>query len=423
MSATQTAPTSAPHAAGALATLRSEPAYARLLLGGFMSGIGDWFNTVALMGLLLRLTGSPLAIGVSLAIRSAPRLLLAPVAGTLADRAPRKWIVAVCDLLSALVALSFLLVTDASRVWIVWAGLTGLVILSAFRGPARTGVTPALVKPESLAGANALEGMSSGSVMLLGAAVGGAVSGWLGPGPAFIMNAASFAISALLTISVAIPRAAPSRSRGFMALREAPAIIQRSPPLRLLLTLAILWPVGGGATNTLITVYGVQVFHAGDRGIGTLYATIGVGLLLGGLIAPRFAQRPQLALAVAFVADGLAQVAASRAPILALAALGIGLSTVAAGIGNASASTVLMRESPPDAIGRVFAIQDALSSVTFTLSVLASGALLSVIQPRTLGALAGAIIALGGLLVALAARQTLLDGQIAVTRETGEVMA
>lgn len=400
---------SAPRATGALATLRAEPAYARLLLGGFISGVGDWFNTVALLGLLLRLTGSPLAVGASLAIRSAPRLLLAPLAGALADRAPRKLIVAICDILSALVALSFLLVTDASRVWLVWVALTALVTLSAFRGPARTGITPALVRPESLAGANALEGMASGSVMLLGAALGGVVSGWFGPGPAFVINAASFAISAALTLSVAVPRTPPSRSRGLAALVEAPAIIRRSPALRLLLALAILWPVGGGATNTLISVYGAQVFHAGDQGIGTLYAAIGVGLLLGGLVAPRFARRPQLALAVAFVADGALQVAASRAPWLGLAALGIGLSTVAAGIGNASASTILMRESPPDAIGRVFALQDALSSVTFTLSVLASGALLSVIAPRTLGALAGAVIAIGGLLTALAARKTLWD--------------
>jgi predicted MFS family arabinose efflux permease len=399
----------APRATGALATLRAEPAYARLLLGGFISGVGDWFNTVALLGLLLRLTGSPLAVGASLAVRSAPRLLLAPLAGALADRAPRKLIVAICDLLSALAALSFLLVTDPSRVWLVWVALTALVTLGAFRDPARTGITPALVRPESLAGANALEGMSSGSVMLLGAALGGVVSGWLGPGPAFVINAASFAISAALTLSVAIPRTPPSRLRGLAALAEAPEIIRKSPALRLLLALAILWPVGGGATNTLISVYGAQVFHAGDQGIGTLYAAIGVGLLLGGLVAPRFAHRPQLALAVAFVADGALQVAASRAPWLGLAALGIGLSTVAAGIGNASASTILMRESPPNAIGRVFALQDALSSVTFTLSVLASGALLAVIAPRTLGALAGAIIAIGGLFTALVARMTLWD--------------
>jgi MFS family permease len=396
-----------PRGLGALATLRAEPDFARLLLGDFISGIGDWFNTVAVLGLLLRLTGSPLAIGLSLAIRSAPRLLLAPIAGTLADRAPRKVIIVTCDALSALVAFSFLLVTDATRVWMVWTGLTGLVILSAFRGPARTGVIPTLVRPEALAGANALSGMANGSVMLLGAAVGGAVAGWLGPQPAFIINGLSFALCALLILSVPIAHVKPTAKRGLLALREASAIIRRSPALRILLTLAILWPVGGGASNTLLTVYGAQVFHGGDRGIGAFYASVAAGLLIGGLIAPRFAQRPTLALAVAFVADGLAQMGASRAPILALATLGIGLSTVAAGIGNASAYTILMRETPQDAIGRVFAIQDALSSVTFTLSVLASGALLAVMEPRALGLLAGTIIALGGLLVALASRRDL----------------
>lgn len=271
-----------PHALGALATLRAEPTFARLLLGDFISGIGDWFNTVAVLGLLLKLTGSPLAIGLSLVIRSAPRLLLAPIAGTLADRAPRKVIIVTCDALSAPVAFSFLLVTDATRVWIVWVALTGLVILSSFRDPARTGVIPALVRPEALAGANALTGMSSGSVMLLGAAVGGVVAGWLGPRPAFIINGVSFAFCALLILSVSIPHIKPTARRGLLALREAPEIIRRSPALRILLALAILWPVGGGASNMLLTIYGAQVFHDGDRGVGIFYAAVALGCCSAG---------------------------------------------------------------------------------------------------------------------------------------------
>jgi MFS family permease len=148
MSATAVKPTLAARSLGALATLRAEPAFARLLLGGFISGIGDWFNTVAILGLLLRLTGSPLAISVTLAIRWAPRVLLAPLTGALADRASRKIIVVTCDLLSTLAALSFLLVSDASQVWIVWVGLTALVALSAFRSPASVGIIPAVVRPE-----------------------------------------------------------------------------------------------------------------------------------------------------------------------------------------------------------------------------------------------------------------------------------
>lgn len=61
----------------ALAMLRAEPAYARLLLGGFISGLGDWFNTVALLGLTLHLTGSPLAAGVTLAQRTLLALTVA----------------------------------------------------------------------------------------------------------------------------------------------------------------------------------------------------------------------------------------------------------------------------------------------------------------------------------------------------------
>ena len=201
---------------GALATLRAEPAFARLLLGTSISGIGDWFNTVALLGLALRLTGSPLAVGVTLALRTLPQLFLAPLAGTLADRAPRKLILVGADLLAAGVALSFLLVTSPARVWVIYAGTLALVIVSVLRQPARQAVTPGLVAADSLLAANALEGVADGAVRLLGAALGGIVAGLLGPASAFLVNAASFLLSAALIASVRIPPlATPTTTRGW----------------------------------------------------------------------------------------------------------------------------------------------------------------------------------------------------------------
>lgn len=388
---------------GALATLRAEPAFARLLLGTFISGVGDWFNTVALLGLALRLTGSPLAVGVTLALRTLPLLILAPLAGTLADRAPRKLMLVGVDLLAAGAALSFLLATSPGRVWVIYAGTLALVILSTLRQPARSAVTPGLVAADSLLAANALEGVADGAVRLLGAALGGLVAGLLGPTPAFLINAASFLLSAALIASVRIPPLAePTAARGLAALTEVWPLAQRSRALWLLLLLATLWPIGGGAINILLTIYPTQVFHAGDQGIGAMYGAIGVGFLLGGLLAPRLARRTLLALTVAFIVEGALQIAVSQAPTLALAVVALALATSAAGVGNACATTIIMRATPEAAIGRIFALMGALSSVTFSLSLLASSALLQTLPPRTLGALAGGFITCAGLATMLA---------------------
>jgi predicted MFS family arabinose efflux permease len=405
MSATVVKPSLAARSLGALATLRAEPAYARLLLGGFISGIGDWFNTVAILGLLLRLTDSPLAISVSLAIRWAPHVLLAPLTGALADRAPRKVIVVTCDLLSTLAALSFLLVSDASRIWIVWVGLTALVALSAFRSPASVGIIPAVVRPESLAGANALEGVSIGSMTILGAALGGVAATWFGPRPSFIINAVSFALSAILTVSVAIPRTLPSQTRGLATLREPLSLIRRSPPLQLIVALSIFVPLGAGASQVLTPVYGARVFHAGDQGIGTLYAAIGVGYLLGGLVAPRFAARPAQTMVVSLFASGIMEVALSQSPTLAIAALTQGLFGVTLAVMNTYFGTIAMRETPPDVLGRISVIQEVINLSAIIPAALVAGALLNVMHARALGALAGATIALIGLLAYLPARR------------------
>ncbi|HEX9037482.1 MAG TPA: MFS transporter [Ktedonobacterales bacterium] len=405
MSAIEVKPSLVTRSLGAFATLRAEPAYARLLLGGFISGIGDWFNTVAILGLLLRLTGSPLAISVSLAIRWAPRVLLAPLTGALADRAPRKVIVVTCDILSTVAALSFLLVTDASRVWIVWVGLTALVALSAFRGPASVGIIPAVVGPESLAGANALEGMSIGSMTILGAALGGVAATWFGPRPSFIINAVSFALSAILTISVAIPRTLSSETRGLAALQEPLSLIRRSPALKLVFALSFVVPLGAGASQTLTPVYGARVFNAGDQGIGTLFAAIGVGYLLGGLVAPRFAARPSLTMVVSLVACGMMEVTLSQSPTLAFAALAQGLFGGALAVMNTHLGTTVMRETPVDVLGRVAAVQEVINLSIIIPAALVAGALLNVIAPRTMGALAGAMIALVGLVAVIPARR------------------
>jgi predicted MFS family arabinose efflux permease len=247
-------------------------------------------------------------------------------------------------------------------------------------------------------------------VRLLGAALGGVVAGLLGPTPAFLINAASFLLSAALVASVRMPRlAAPTTARGMRTLTEVWPVVRASRALQLLLLLAILWPIGGGALNILLTIYPTQVFHAGDQGIGAMYGAIGVGFLLGGLLAPRLAQRATLALTLAFIVEGALQIAVSQAPTLPLAVAALALATSAAGVGNACSTTIVMRAAPDGAIGRIFALIGALSSVTFGLSLLASSALLQIIEPRTLGALAGGLIACAGLLT-LAARASLRSG-------------
>ncbi|WIG59316.1 MAG: hypothetical protein OJF49_002063 [Ktedonobacterales bacterium] len=403
-----------------LRVLREERAFARLLSASFISRTGDWFNTVAVLSLLLTLTGSGLAVGVALALQVFPRLVFSPVAGILADRLPRKAILIVTDLCSMGLALSLLLVTTPGRVWIVYVGTIGLVVCSNLRAPARTAIVPDLVRPENLLAANGLEGVMSGSVMMLGAVLGGIASGVFGPQVAFVLNALSFLVSALLIVSIRIPAGERRTRRGKAALGSIWPLLRNTPLLRIILLLAMLWPLGGGMLNVLLSVYAFQVFHAGDAGVGVLYGAIGVGLLLGGMLTTRFARWMRGAIAGAYVLEGVCNVLMSRSPSLGIAAVLLVVGTLASGVGNACISFLLMPLTPSRQLGRVSALMSTVSSCTFGGSLLLSGVLLARVAPRELGLLGGMLITVAGLVGALALWRTPLPVETAHEEETAE---
>ena len=108
--------------AGYWALLRDNPSYRRLWLGLAASMIGDWFRTMALYHLVLKLTGaSGLALSGVMIAQTASLFVLSPVAGVAADRFSRKWIMVGTDLVRAVLALGFLFITSAERLWLAYA--------------------------------------------------------------------------------------------------------------------------------------------------------------------------------------------------------------------------------------------------------------------------------------------------------------
>ncbi len=395
-----------------LRMLREEPAFRTLLIAGFTSGIGDWFNQVAVLSVLLRLTGSGLAVGISLAVSIFPRLLFGPLGGVLADKLPRKAVLVVTDLVSAGTALSFLLITRAGQIWMLYLGTFALVLMSLAHRPARAASIPTLVRPHNLLAANALDSASSGAVMIAGSVLGGIAVSALGSPFAFILNTVSFLLAALLVLSIRIPTVQSQEElettsqprRGLLAtfalFWEVRSLVRGSAILRAILAMAVLWPLGGGVVNVLMSVYSVQVFHTGSAGIGLLYGAVGVGLVFGGLATPRFRRHVREAVILGFLLEGICHIVVSRAPSLVFATVALALGTAGAGIGNACTAFLMMRAVPNAFLGRFHALLGMLSSVTFGVSVLVTGLLLDVASPRLLGALAGVLIVTSSLIYA-----------------------
>ena len=127
--------------------LRGNANFRKLWLAQLTSNAGDWFNDVAVLGLILQLTGSPAAAGGFIIAAQVPGVLLSPVAGIWADRYDRKKVMVVSDLLRMALALGFLLVRSVDHIWLIYIITAALRSVTAFFGPAQRAAIPNLVTP------------------------------------------------------------------------------------------------------------------------------------------------------------------------------------------------------------------------------------------------------------------------------------
>ncbi|HET6381518.1 MAG TPA: MFS transporter [candidate division Zixibacteria bacterium] len=379
-----------------LTLLRSNPAFTRLFAAQLTSFGGDWFATVAILGLCLELTGSPAVASLVLVIQTGAFALASPLAGTLADRIDRRRLLVTADVLRVPVALSFLLVSDPGTLWIAFVAVALLSFGAAAFEPTSSASLPNLVEPEQLGEANVLIGSAWGTMLAVGAAVGGVVAAAFGREVAFILNAASFAISAALIVGIRRPFRRPTTAEhhhalphgGVRGLVESLAVVVRfargSRTLAALLLSKTTFGVGTGVV-LMLAVFGDQVFGAGEAGIGLLFAARGLGALIGPFLARSTVGLSDrgvlLGIAVSFAAYAIGYSLLPLAPWLALAALFVFVAHLGGGAQWMLSSYGLQRASPDHIRGRVFSFDYGLVTLTIALSTLLTGLLAERLPP------------------------------------------
>ena len=195
-----------------LALLGRRPGFRSLWLAQIVSLAGDWFNAIATVMLVNRHGNTGLAVSVLFLARSLPPFFIVPLAGVVADRFNRKTILIASDLLRMGIVLGFLLVDRPERVWLAYALSAAQFVVSSFFEPALSAIVPDLVEQDELVAANTLAGVTYSTMMVLGAALGGAVAAKFGAQIALIVDSASFGLSALLLLQITLIR--PALPRG-----------------------------------------------------------------------------------------------------------------------------------------------------------------------------------------------------------------
>jgi MFS family permease len=370
-----------------------------LWTGQFISQMGDWFNSVALFTLMLSLTGSGEAVGFILILKLIPTFFVGPLAGVAADRFDRKTIMIVTDVARGLSVLGFLFVKTPDQVWLVYGLTVAQVILSTFFDPAKSAAVPNIVSRDELIAANGLSGASWSVTLALGAALGGVVTDAFGRDAAFIIDAASYFVSALFILAVRFPAARAERAReaqaseaqakpsklamadatGIRDLIEGARYLRRNPRVMAVLLVKSGWGLGGGVL-LLLTIFGKQIFPIGRDGstsIGLLYAARGIGALIGPVVASslagRLPRRMRRVIGIAFFITAAFYLLFAQAPTMMFAAL-FAVGAHAGGSIQWVYSTALLQMSVPDRfLGRVFALELAMVTLTMSLSTYFTG--------------------------------------------------
>ena len=356
-----------------------------VFLSQVVSFLGDWFADVALLGLVLDLTGSPFSASLVMVATMLPIFLVTPLAGPMVDTFDRRKLILVVSLGQAVFAL-LLLGVNESTVWVAFAARALISALSAFVGPAVQAAIPNLVPPSQLAKANALLGSVWGAMLAVGAALGGAFTVAFGRSASFVADAVTFVAAGVLIALVRRPMNAP-REPGVRRIRpigdtvEAFHYARSNRPLLLLLCSKAGLGLAGGVVP-LLAVYGTEIFDAGDAGIGLLLAARGAGALIGPVIGQRrLAPAPpeRTIPAVLYlcgagaVVYGTGYLGVAGSPTLAVAILAAFLGHLGGGAQWTLSNLGLQLATSDAFAGRIFAADFALLTLTMSSSFLLSG--------------------------------------------------
>lgn len=391
-----------------------------LSVGQLTSTVGDFCYAVALPWLILSAHGGPVLLGAVLACYGIPRTLLIPVGGVLADRIGPRTVMLAADAVRCVLVAALAVI--AARHMISLAALGPIAaLIGAGEGvflPSSFTIMPTLLEPDKLQAGNAVASAMVQVGMLIGPVLGGLLVTTVGPAPAFAVDAASFAISALALLLIGA-RAAPapqisSADAAEPGLASVPGVadvpgvaavpgaaegvwslLRRSRMLQTLLLVCVVANLVFGGTFE-VALPSLAHMRFGAAGYGALIACAGAGAVAGTLAAAKASglRRPA---AVACCGYLIAALAVGLVPFLgslAGACAAIVVFGVFNGFGNIVLITLLQQWAPGYLLGRVMSLVMLASIGSFPVSVLISGVLVHHLGPSPFFPVAGAVLAI-----------------------------
>lgn len=345
--------------------LRDVPEARRLLAVAAGSYIGDRFNTIALIALSFELGDSALGVGGMLALLALPRLVVQAPAGALVDRYPGKRLLILSQLLMAVVAGSFALLAVIPSLWLLYGLTLAMGVIRTVDIPAFEVRLMALAPAERRGTVNAVHMLAMTAGEIVGPLLGGIVLALTGATPLFIINVLSFLV--VVQIIARLPERVATAEPEHETDEAAEPGVAPALGYRTLLRRSDVRLYIAALTASCILLLGAMALYItraldlglGDGGVGLFYATMGVGTLVGGLLAGTGTYTSNRALAISAIASiigATSMIAFGAAGSLLLALPALVLVGMVGDIEEISALTFFQNRLPEAVFGRFFSL-------------------------------------------------------------------
>lgn len=334
--------------------------YRLFATGQVVSNTGTWMQRIAQDWLVLSLTGSASAVGITVALQFLPMLLFGLYGGVLADRLPKRQLLVATQLAMALtgLALAALTLSGHVQVWHVYLTAFLLGLVTVVDNPARQSFVAEMVGPEQLSNAVSLNSANFQSARLVGPAVAGVLITAVGSGYAFLLNGLSFIapLAGLLLMRTGELHKIERAPRGKGQLREGLKYVAGQPEL--------IWPIvlvgfiGTFGFNFPIwlSAFVNNVYHSGASTYGLLNTLMAAGSLAGALLAARRGTSRLRVLVIAAMLFGVLEIVTAFAPqfwIFAVLLVPIGMFGLTV---NVTANSSIQMATEPAMRGRVMSL-------------------------------------------------------------------
>ena len=372
----------------------SVPNYRRYFAGQLISLSGTWMQTVAAIWVILTLTDSGVAVGLTTALQFLPMLLLGAWGGLLADRMPKRRLLITTQALMAIPAVGLFAVTATGVVtpWMVYIAVFTMGSVNAVDNPTRQSFVYEMVGPDRVVNAVSLNSVIVQAARIVGPAIAAVLIGTVGVVPCFALNALTFVamILALRGMDPGRLHAEPVAKREPGAIRAGLRYVLATPELLVPLALMALVGTLGFNFQVVLPLLAKFSFESGAMTYAALVSAMAVGSIAGALVNGHRGRTGPRLIAGGALAFGASALLAAAMPTLALELPVLALLGAAAVTFAATINSTLQLAVTPEMRGRVMALYSVVFLGSTPIGAPLTGWLAQSYDPRIALVLAGA---------------------------------